>query len=162
MSKAPSRKLDLSNERINKNFEKIIVHHTATKRMKKYDVDWCRELHLGKGWYDIGYHLYIEYDGKIKMGRPLTQRGAHTYGENRTSIGIAFVGGLDKEGEASCTLTPSQKKSLAVCIKALREATGEMLPVYSHNQFRNTFCPGFDASIVDWGEVLNDGARDSE
>lgn len=155
-------KLDLKGTRFNPKFEKIIVHHTATKRMKKYDVEWCRNLHLSKKWYDIGYHIYIEYDGKIKMGRPLAKRGAHTYGQNASSIGIAFVGGLDKDGEDCCTLTATQRKSLAVAIKALREATGKELPVFSHNQFRDTFCPGFDASAVDWAAELNDGARDTE
>jgi hypothetical protein len=69
---------------------------------------------------------------------------------------------LNKEGEHECTLTPSQKKSIAVAIKALREATGKELPVHSHSEFRNTFCPGFDASAVDWAGVLNDGAGDTK
>lgn len=162
MSKAPKRRLDLSDVAIATRFEKIVIHHTATKRMKKYDVEWCRQLHLDKDWYDIGYHIYIEYDGKIKMGRPLAKRGAHTLNQNHNSIGIAYVGGLNKEGEHECTLTPSQKKSIAVAIKALREATGKELPVHSHSEFRNTFCPGFDASAVDWAGVLNDGAGDTK
>ena len=146
MSATRTKKLDLTGVQVNGDFEKIIIHHTATKRMKKYGVEWCRDLH----------------DGKIKMGRTLHKRGAHCLGQNTWSIGIAFVGGLDKDGEASCTLTDTQKKSIAVAIKALREHTGKLLPVYSHNEFRNTFCPGFDASLVDWEAELDDGARDTE
>ena len=162
MSATRTKKLDLTGVQVNGDFEKIIIHHTATKRMKKYGVAWCRDLHRGKKWYDIGYHSYIEYDGKIKMGRTLHKRGAHCLGQNTWSIGIAFVGGLDKDGEPACTLTDTQKKSIAVAIKALREHTGKLLPVYSHNEFRNTFCPGFDASLVDWEAELDDGARDTE
>jgi N-acetylmuramoyl-L-alanine amidase len=162
MSATRTKKLDLTGVQVKSDFDKIIIHHTATKRMKKYGVEWCRDLHLGKKWHDIGYHIYIEYDGKIKMGRPLHKRGAHCLGQNTWAIGIAFVGGLDKDGEAACTLTDTQKKSIAVAIKALREHTGKLLPVYSHNEFRNTFCPGFDASLVDWEAELDDGARDTE
>jgi len=157
MTQAPKRKsLNLKKERFKPTFEKIILHHTATKKQKKYDVNWCRKLHVEeRGWNDIGYHIYIEYDGKIKMGRPLHKRGAHCLGENTTSIGICYVGGLDGDGEQAVTISPSQQKSVAEAIKALREATGKDLPVYSHCEFRNTFCPGFNASEVDWDEFLS-------
>lgn len=130
--------------------------------MKKYDVEWCRALHKGKGWYDIGYHFYIEYDGKIKLGRPLHKTGAHCLGQNVQAIGIAFVGGLDNDGEEAVTITPTQKRSVAQLIKELREKSGRPLPIYSHNHFRDTFCPGFDASEVDWYSLLNDGTSDTE
>lgn len=155
MSQAPKRSLDLKGQRLNVNFDKIILHHTATKRSKKYDVEWCRKLHVEeKGWHDIAYHVYIEYDGKIKVGRPLHKRGAHCLGQNTTSFGVCFVGGLDSDGEAAVTITPSQQKSVATVIQTLREFAGTELPVYSHCEFRNTFCPGFNASEVDWYEFL--------
>ena len=162
MSKAPNRKIDLSGAKLARPWNKIIIHHTATKRQKKYDVEWCRSLHKGKGWWDIGYHIYIEYDGSISLGRDLRKTGAHCRGQNVEAIGIAFVGGLNAKGEAECTLTDSQKKSIAVVIKALRDKSGKALPVFSHNKFRNTFCPGFDASEVDWESLLDDGASDTK
>lgn len=158
--KKPKKLIDLSGSLIKASFDKIIIHHTATKRQKKYDVEWCRALHKGKGWYDIGYHLYVEYDGKVKMGRPLHKAGAHCYGQNSYAVGIAFVGGLDNDGEQAVTISPAQQKAVAFLIKELREVSGKPLSVHSHNEFRNTFCPGFDASEVDWDEFLNDGASD--
>lgn len=162
MSRAPKQTLDLSEARISSRWDKIIVHHTATKRQKKYDVEWCRALHKGKGWYDIGYHFYVEADGSISPGRNLMKVGAHCLGQNARAIGIAFVGGLDTKGKNAMTLTPTQERSVAVIIQELRNRTGKSLPVYSHNAFRDTFCPGFDASETDWEQVLNDGTRDSE
>ena len=162
MSKSQKHNLDLSMTRISPRWNKIIIHHTATKRQKKYDVEWCRALHKGKGWWDIGYHFYVEADGTIKRGRKLLKVGAHTLGQNTEAIGIAFVGGLNTKGDEECTLTKTQEKSIAVIIDELRKRTGKPLPVYSHNAFKNTFCPGFDASLTDWEKVLNDGASDSE
>ncbi len=78
------------------------------------------------------------------------------------AIGIAFVGGLDSDGENAVTITPTQQRSVAWLIKELREKSGRLLPIYSHNHFRNTFCPGFDASEVDWYSFLDDGTPDTE
>lgn len=159
MSKAPKKKIDLTGVDYNPLFEEIIIHHTATPRQKKYDVDWCRRLHTGKGWQDIGYHLYVEFDGKVSLGRPLHKRGAHCRPRNTVSFGIAFVGGLNKDGDAQNTITPTQMRSVAECIAELRRVTGKELPVYSHRNFSATFCPGFDASEVDWKAKLNERAR---
>lgn len=142
---------------IRNTFNKIIIHHTATTREAKYDVEWCREYHKAKGWRDIGYHIYIEHDGTIKMGRPLSWVGSHTLHHNKFGIGIAYVGGYaDKDFDPECTLTEEQKYSIAVCVKYLREMTGKDLNVCGHNDFRNTFCPGFDPKAVDWAAVLDE------
>ena len=162
MSKKKIKVPDLSGARFGKLQDKIIIHHTATKRLKKYDVEWCRALHKGKGWYDIGYHFYVEADGTINLGRPLHKVGAHCLGQNVQAIGIAFVGGLDSDGEQACTISPTQQRSVAMLIKELREHGRMDYPVYSHNQLRDTFCPGFDASEVDWDSFLDDGAPDPE
>ncbi len=149
MTQGKKKKIDLTGVPYYPYFKEIIIHHTATPSEKKYDVEWCRALHLGKGWSDIGYHLYVEADGSISMGRPLHKRGAHCSGRNMMSFGIAFVGGL-KDGEPTNTLTPKQREALVACIAELRKLTGKELPVYSHRDFKATFCPGFDASKEDW------------
>lgn len=149
MMQGKKKKIDLTGVRYHPYFEEIIIHHTATPSEKKYDVEWCRALHLGKGWSDIGYHLYVEADGSVSMGRPLHKRGAHCSGRNMTSFGIAFVGGI-KDGEPTNTLTPKQKEALVECIAELRRVTEKELPVFSHRDFKATFCPGFDASEEDW------------
>ena len=50
----------------------------------------------GNGWSDIGYHYLIKLDGTVQEGRPINKIGAHVGGHNRDSIGIAYVGGMDK------------------------------------------------------------------
>jgi len=137
-------------DRVKGTFNKIILHHTATPREPRYGVEWCRRLHVDhNGWADIGYHFYIEHDGEIKEGRPLHMNGAHTRGENRQGIGIAYCGGI-LHGEPSCTMTEEQARSIKLCVEHLRELLGKPLPLYGHRDFKATFCPGFDVEDYDW------------
>jgi N-acetylmuramoyl-L-alanine amidase len=131
-------------------FNKIILHHTATPREARYGVEWCRKLHVEhKGWRDIGYHFYIEHDGRIREGRPINMSGAHTRGENSQAIGIAYVGGI-LHGESSCTMTEEQAISISAVVDYLRNTIGKPLPLYGHRDFSATFCPGFNVQDYDW------------
>lgn len=76
---------------------KIIVHHTATEDDGDIsNVASIRWYHINKrGWRDIGYHFLIEKIGnnyEVLVGRPLDIIGAHAYGHNTGSIGVAFIG----------------------------------------------------------------------
>jgi len=156
-TKKPIPPNPIPDQKIRNTFDKIIIHHTATKREPQYDVEWCRLLHKKKDWRDIGYHIYIEYDGTIQMGRPLEWVGAHTLHHNKFGIGIAYVGGYeDYDSDPVCTLTEEQKYSIAVCVKYLREMTGKDLKVLGHNDFKNTFCPGFDPKTINWEKLLDE------
>ena len=74
----------------------IIIHCTATRRGRNHTVDQVRQWHLARGFDDIGYHYLIYTDGTLHLGRPVEQVGAHAYGHNQHSIGICYVGGLDR------------------------------------------------------------------
>lgn len=65
-------------------------------------------LKTGRGWSDIGYHHVIRLDGIIETGRPIGRPGAHIYGFNANSIGIVYIGGLDKDLKPKDTRTRSQ------------------------------------------------------
>lgn len=43
----------------------------------------------------IGYHLFIEKNGKVTLGRAITDIGAHTVGQNDRSIAICLAGNFD-------------------------------------------------------------------
>jgi N-acetylmuramoyl-L-alanine amidase len=77
----------------------IIVHCTATREGKNYTVEDIRRWHKERGFSDIGYHFVIYLDGSVHEGRPIEKVGAHCSGHNATTIGIAYVGGLDKDGK---------------------------------------------------------------
>lgn len=78
----------------------IVIHHTHR------DVDSIskiKKLHIKKyGWEEVGYHYVIgngnktSVDGKIYSARSEKFIGAHVYGFNKNSLGIALIGNLDK------------------------------------------------------------------
>ena len=71
---------------------KIIVHCSDTDKEEHDNIEWLRELHLAKGWSDIGYHFFIDKKGHIFDGRPITKSGAHCTGQNLRSIGVCLSG----------------------------------------------------------------------
>lgn len=93
----------------------IVVHCTACPPGVNSTVADIRRGHMNKGWDDIGYHYLIRLDGSIEIGRPLEKAGAHAYGHNTGSIGVAYVGGRDGD-----TRTHEQKVALLQLIRTLR------------------------------------------
>ena len=123
--------------------KRVILHCTATTEGKDYSVETIRKWHLKRGWSDIGYHYLIYLDGSINQGRNVFTQGAHTRGENEDSIGIAYVGGLDKDGEPKDTMTLYQDIAFMRLFEALSVTFGK-LDLHGHNEFSNKACPSFD------------------
>lgn len=98
----------------------IVVHCSATPEgmdIRAKDID---RMHKERGFTMIGYNYVIDLDGTVEVGRPLTMNGAHCNTKglsgksyNLHSIGICYIGGVDKDGKAKDTRTPEQKLSLA-------------------------------------------------
>jgi len=101
----------------------IVIHCSATKEGLDIDASVIRSWHKNKGYRDIGYHYVIKLDGTIEKGRSEESIGAHVQGFNANSIGICYVGGLDKEGNPSDTRTDAQKK-------AMRKLYSDLKPKY--------------------------------
>ena len=77
--------------------DKIIVHCSATPRHKDFSAEDIRDWHVkGNGWDDIGYHFVIRLDGSIEYGRMVDKYGAHVKSHNYDSIGICYIGGMNK------------------------------------------------------------------
>ena len=122
---------------------KIILHCSATKEGQIFTTKDIDRWHKQRGWNSIGYHYVILLDGIIQLGRPESEIGAHTIGQNTDSIGICYIGGLDQEGKAKDTRTNQQKTMLKILVSDLLEKhPGSM--VYGHNEFANKACPCFD------------------
>lgn len=123
--------------------DEIIIHCTATiegKNFKAKDID---KWHKQRGWKGIGYHYVIDLDGTIEKGRPENEIGAHTVGHNRYSIGVVYVGGLDKNGKPKDTRTEEQKESLLEILRQLLSKYPKAT-IHGHNEFAKKACPCFD------------------
>lgn len=128
----------------------IIVHCTASKEGVNQTVESIRKFHTkpvsqgGRGWSDIAYHFVVYLDGSVHAGRPVDRIGGHCLNHNTYSIGVVYVGGLDKNGKAKDTRTPEQKEGLLKLIKQLKKDYPKAT-VHGHREFANKACPCFDA-----------------
>lgn len=125
---------------------KIILHCSATREGGKYTAADIKRWHLQRGFSDIGYHYVIEADGRLVAGRPAAIMGAHCKVNrgNHDSIGICYVGGLDKDGKPKDTRTAAQKQTIQTLLTALHNIWPKA-KVYGHRDFANVECPCFDA-----------------
>ena len=141
----------LGEKKVKRNVNKIILHCTATPEGKDYTVTEIREWHKQRGFNDIGYHWVIYRDGTIAKGRDESIIGAHCSGQNTGSIGISYVGGLDKDGKtAKDTRTDKQKIALFNCVNdVMKRYNVPLSSVYCHNQFANKACPSFKIETFD-------------
>lgn len=126
---------------------KIILHCTATPEGRHHDAADIRRWHMKRGFKDIGYHWLVHIDGTIEPGRQMHVRGAHCKGHNKDSIGICYVGGLDKQRKPKNTLTEEQLTSLFNVIQHTRNHYGD-IPLHGHCEFSNKACPSFDVVEV--------------
>lgn len=127
---------------------KIVIHHSLTEdgstvswgAIRRYHTEHC-------GWIDIGYHagielVYTEYE--IFFGRPWDTPGAHTLGQNRTSLGFCFVGNYDLTLPAE-KLLKTGAKLIRLWMKLYNIPKDR---VYKHHDFADyKTCPGTRFSI---------------
>lgn len=142
-----------------RNIKYIIVHCSATaegKDFKEKDID---KWHRQRGFTCIGYHYVVDLDGKIEVGRPESQIGAHCKGYNSVSIGVCYVGGVAKDGKTpKDTRTAEQKDSLRRLLIELKRkypnavicGHRDMSPDKNHDGKIEPWewmkaCPSFDA-----------------
>ena len=137
----------------------IIIHCSATREGQDISVDTIRQWHIRRGWSDIGYHFVIYLDGSVHEGRPLERIGAHTIGHNRNSIGVCYIGGMNKEyTKAKDTRTTAQKESLKNLLMSYKNKYKD-IKIYGHRDFANKACPSFDAtSEYKW---ISDGKHET-
>lgn len=124
----------------------IIVHCTATAEGKDFKVEDIDRWHKAKGWNCIGYHKVVYLDGSVHQGRPDSKIGAHCFGHNNNSIGVAYVGGVALDGKTpKDTRTPQQKTSLVKLLTELKHKYPEAV-IRGHRDFTAKACPSFDAT----------------
>lgn len=129
---------------VTRKINKIIIHCAATKEGKDYTTDDIKRWHLDRGFSDIGYHYVIYRDGSVNKGRDENKVGAHTTNQNAYSIGICYIGGLDKDGKPKDTRTDEQKEAMYKLVyDLLKKYNLKLDDVYGHYEFANKACPSF-------------------
>lgn len=131
----------------------LVVHCTATQLSQRVSVEKLDSWHKAKGWSGIGYHWYIDQDGKTWAGRPEQYAGAHVVGYNSHAIGICYEGGINEKGQNDDTRTPAQKAALLAKLQELKVRYPQAI-ILGHHDFPNVHkaCPCFDAR-GEYGEI---------
>lgn len=125
---------------------KIIVHCTATPEGRMVTANDIDRWHRNSGWNCIGYHYVVGLTGHVEGGRSIERAGAHCQGHNADSIGIVYVGGLDKDTfMPKDTRTRQQIITLRILIRSLLREYPTITGVYGHRDFARKACPCFDA-----------------
>lgn len=154
-AKAPPNVASLQLLDTARSIDEIIVHCAATPEGKDYTVADIRAWHKARGFSDVGYHYVVYRDGRIMLGRPVGQQGAHCAdaGKNRGTIGICYIGGVSADGKtAKDTRTPEQRASLLWLTQQLATKHG-VKRVTGHNRYANKACPSFDVSKDALGRI---------
>ena len=117
----------------------IVVHCSATRAGQDIGKSEINRMHVERGFNCIGYNYVVRIDGTVETGRSLTIDGAHCSSKgfsgvsyNKHSIGICYVGGLDKSGKAADTRTDAQKKALRELIAKLVKEYPDIKEILGH------------------------------
>ena len=127
----------------------IIVHCAATPEGKDFTVAQIAGWHKkrgfsGRGGTYCGYHYVIYRDGSIHRGKPEGVRGTHTRRHNWNSIGVCYIGGVDRRGRAKDTRTAAQKRALKNLVQELC-TKHNIKKIRGHRDYAAKACPSFDA-----------------
>lgn len=128
----------------------LFIHCSATQpkwmaaNSCQQKVEEIRRWHKDKGWSDIGYHLIVDRQGDVCVGRPIERVGAHAKGHNKNSIGICLVGGFggDANDKFEDHYTDLQRKALDKLLKDLTEEF-KGAKIRGHNEVSSKACPSF-------------------
>ena len=138
--KLNSNSLIMSKRTINE----IIIHCSATKEGQDFTTADIRKWHLERGFSDIGYHYVVYRDGSVHTGRNVNISGAHCAGHNSHSIGVCYIGGLDKNLRPKDTRTSQQKDALLKLLRQLKQLYPKAT-IHGHCEFSDKACPCFNA-----------------
>ena len=128
-----------------RNINLIVIHCSATRCNQRYLVSQLSNDHNArfhnKG---IGYHYYIERDGKLHNTRNEAEIGMHALHYNAHSIGICYEGGLDEKGTPADTRTPAQRTTLLSLLCKLTSAY-PAAQIMGHSELQGVHkdCPCF-------------------
>jgi len=128
----------------------LVIHCTATPPSADIGLAEVDDWHWQRGWRSpsgihCGYHYIIRRDGRVELGRPEHEQGAHAKRYNHNSLAIALVGGVDANNRPENNFTGAQMKAL----RELADRIAEDYPgitVLGHRDLPGVAkeCPCFD------------------
>ena len=142
---------------------KIIVHHSLTPDGGTLSWSAIDNYHVNiLGFNDIGYHSGIEQvRGRLVClhGRPNWMPGAHTKGQNSSSLGFCFVGNYDNTSPSEAKLRMAARD---VMVDWCLRYGIKVKDIYGHYRYANKSCPGEMFSISRLQRIVEEELRVAE
>lgn len=117
---------------------KIILHHPEFNG----SAEALNDMMINMGFVMCGYNFYIRKDGSIYAMRPVDAIGGNCYGQNASSIGLAFEGNFMTD-----TMSDAQFNSGVELCKYLMQQYPNIKEIGPHKKYYNTDCPGINFPI---------------
>lgn len=127
----------------------LVVHCSATPEGRNHTAKDIDLWHRQRGFDGIGYNYIIRLDGTVEEGRDVNKIPSHVKGYNKESIGICYIGGIDKNTlQPKDTRTPAQREALKKLLIELKKMYPQA-EILGHRDFPNVAkaCPCFNAKI---------------
>lgn len=120
--------------------KKVFLHCSANSN-PKWTIEDLKKAHLARGFSQIGYHIFIDFEGKIFEGRSLESIPAAQQGHNTNSIAICLHGGFNSKND----FTEIQlAKCKELCLQ-INNAYDKQITFHGHCEVEpNKTCPVFD------------------
>lgn len=113
---------------------RVIITSTMTHRNRKVRVDDLMAQRRSDGFFDLGWHYYVDRNARVHFGVPATERGSYFERYGRNSI-VILVEGLDE-------YEPEQFAAIRRLIAATRREFPNAEPTLHKQLFRGVN-PGF-------------------
>lgn len=110
----------------------IAVHCTAGNQ--KQTIEALHAEFKRKGWKNPGYHYVVKPDGGIVQMHPDERASNGVQGYNSVTVNVAYIGGIDAQGNGTDNRTEAQKKSLTSLLKILKKKYPEAV-IQGHRDF---------------------------
>jgi len=131
----------------NRNIRYLVVHCSATPEGRDHTVKDIDLWHKQRGFNEIGYNYIVRLDGTVEEGRDVNKVPAHVEGHNKDSIGICYIGVIDKNTlQPKDTRTVAQKEALKKLLTELKVLYPQA-EILGHRDFPGVAkaCPCFNA-----------------
>jgi murein L,D-transpeptidase YcbB/YkuD len=126
----------------------VFIHCSATDAEWADNAETMDKWHKERGWREIGYHLFIQKDGTMQLGRDWNQVPAAQRMHNEESLAICLHG-LDKN-----KFTASQLRVFVDFCKRLDEEFFKQKSYHmrfrGHCEVAAKLCP-----VIDYEQLLN-------
>ena len=121
---------------------RVFVHCSASDYPEHDNIETIRKWHLSRGFNEIGYHYFIQKNGRLSKGRDLEKTPAAQRGHNIGTIAICLHG-LKKEN-----FTESQFDTLRQLSLQIDRSYDSDISFHGHCEVAPKACPVFDYQAV--------------